>query len=60
MGELEELLLFLVQLVGPALARHMLSKLVADARNGELEPRPLCREPFDAFDCDELGIYEEE
>jgi hypothetical protein len=58
--ELEELLALLLQLVGPYVARRLLEQLVSRAQDGELPSSDGCRRPLDEFDCDELGIYEEE
>lgn len=58
--ELEELLALLVRFVGAHVARSVLSRLVEDARRGELRSSARCRQPSDAFDCDELGIYDDD
>lgn len=58
---LEELLWLAVRLLGWHVVHQALSRLVAGAQNGESESEPRCVQRFqDAFDCDELGIYEEE
>lgn len=57
---LEELFAWAVRLLGPSVVHRALSRLVEGAPGGERELRSSCNEPFDAFDCDELGIYDEE
>jgi hypothetical protein len=57
---LEELFWLLVRLLGAHAVRELLSKLVADAQGGVPRSSGCSLPPGDAFDCDELGIYEEE
>lgn len=57
---LEELFAWAVRLLGPSVVHNVLSRLVEGASGDELQLGGSCREPFDAFDCDELGIYTDE
>lgn len=57
---LEELLALLVRLVGGHVAQRLLSKLVEDAQGGVPQSKGCSLPPGDAFDCDELGIYDDD
>ena len=49
-----------MRLLGAHVVQRVLSELVAGARDGAQPSSGCSLRPGDAFDCDELGIYEED